>query len=173
MEFQNRKCIRLKNYDYTQNGAYFITICTQDRKPVFGEIKNGFMLLNEAGKIAYDEINNTRILRKENNLYINYFVIMPNHVHFIAEIVGTRRAVSKTELQIEAFSKPVANSVCTIVRSYKAAVTKRIHELYADNDKIWQGRFYEHIIRNEQDYVKIAEYILNNPKKWNEDCFYC
>ena len=134
------------------------------------------MHLNEYGEIAKDEINRANELRKKNGIEISNCVIMPNHVHFIVKIVGTRLAVSASP-QYEAFSKPVSGSLSSVVRSYKAAVTKRIRDVCGGHGKpcpyeIWQGRFYEHIIRNEDDYAKIAEYIENNPAKWQEDRFY-
>ena len=98
----NRKQIRLKDYDYSENGAYFVTICTYEKKCIFGYVKDGIMHCNDYGKIANEEIENTIKLREKSSVTINKYVIMPNHVHLIIEItkesgesdVGTRRAVS-------------------------------------------------------------------------------
>ncbi len=175
-EFRKRKSIRLRNYDYSQCGAYFITICTHGREWLFGKIENGIMICNEYGRIAAEEIVRTNELRKAADISISQYVIMPNHVHFIVEFVGTRLAVSDAP-RYEEFAKPVSESLSSVVRSYKAAVTKHIREACGGHGKpcpyeIWQGRFYDHIIRNEDDYLKISEYIANNPAKWQEDRFY-
>ncbi len=171
INFPRRKQIRLKNFDYTQNGAYFITICTRNREQLFGKIADGNMILSEWGKIAEEEILKTNEIRKDGNFHISYFVVMPNHIHFIAEIVGARCSVPESGFRCEAFSKPVPNSVPTVVRAYKAAVSSRIHKLCGYSEKIWQSRFFDHVIRDEVDYATIAEYIINNPKKWEDDCF--
>ena len=93
MERRRRKEIRLKNYDYTQNGAYFVTICTQNREMLFGDVVDGVMVYNDLGKIAVEEIHNTNELRKNAGICISHYIVMPNHVHFIVEIVGARRVV--------------------------------------------------------------------------------
>ena len=174
-EHRQRKKIRLRHFDYSQNGSYFVTICTQERAMLFGNVTNGTMTYNDYGQIAVEEIHNTNKLRKNAGISISKYIVMPNHVHFILEIVGARRVVPIAP-QYENFSKPTEQSVPTIVRAYKAAVTKRIRRLDGHDTScpydIWQRSFYEHIIRNEQDYITIAEYINNNPLKWEEDRFY-
>ncbi len=175
MEHRRRKQIRLKNCDYSQAGVYFVTICTQGREILFGDIVDGEMVYTDFGRIAVEEIYRTNELRKDAGICISRYIIMPNHVHFIVEIVGARRVVSVVP-QYEDFSKPTTQSVPTIVRAYKAAVTKNIRRLYGHDASctynIWQRSFYEHIIRNEEDFYKISEYIENNPSKWEEDRFY-
>ncbi|MBQ8171959.1 MAG: hypothetical protein IJZ95_08230 [Oscillospiraceae bacterium] len=176
MERRRRKKIRLKNYDYSQNGAYFVTICTQNREMLFGDVVDGEMVYSDLGKIAVEEIEHTNIQRRKDDIFISNYVVMPNHVHFIVNIVGTRLAVS-TKPQFEAFSKPTAKSLSSVIRSYKSAVTKRIRETAGGHGKpcpyvIWQSRYYEHIIRNEDDFLKISEYIVSNPYRWEEDRFY-
>ena len=133
----HRRSIRLKGYDYTQPGAYFVTICTYRRDEIFGEIINGEMILNETGKIARDEWFRTAELRPYVKLYEDEFVIMPNHEHGIIWIVGEaavgrpvvgirRRRIPTTET-IESFGKPVKGSIPTIVRAYKSAVTYAVN----------------------------------------------
>lgn len=175
MEYRKRKQIRLKGYNYSQNGSYFITISTHNREMIFGSIENGEVHLSEFGKIALDEISETNRLRKKFGIFINEFVIMPNHVHMIIQIVGTDNFLSAVE-QCEDFSKPTKQSVSTVVRAYKAAVTKRIREFGKSNMnvpyEIWQGRFHDHIIRSINEYNVISKYIAENPWKWKDDCFY-
>ncbi|HRY82900.1 MAG TPA: transposase [Candidatus Moranbacteria bacterium] len=173
MELKNRKNNRLQNYDYSQNGMYFVTICTKNREELFGGIKNGKMILNELGKIVqkcYLEIP-----KHFDNIYLDQYVIMPNHVHGIIEInfninVGNAYMRSKNTNRTKML-------LSKIVQGFKAAVT-RMENGYDKNNKkervyafptIWQKSFYDHIIRNEISLNKIREYILNNPKNWEQD----
>lgn len=176
MDFKKRKQIRLKGYDYSQSGAYFITICTYNREPIFGFVDNGTMKYSEFGKIAFNEILHTRIIRKKYGISINEFVVMPNHIHVIIQIVGTRRAVSDSS-QCEAFAKPTKQSIPTVVRAYKSAVTRKIREYSNGHGTpcpyvVWQARFHDHIIRNGDEYRAISKYVSENPLKWKDDCFY-
>lgn len=187
-KMNERKQIRLKNYDYSENGAYFVTICTYEKKCIFGYVKDGKMHCNDCGRIANEEIENTIKLRGKNGVRINKYVVMPNHVHLLIELtkesdesgVGTRRAVSTDKYN--AFSKSVSQSISTIVGAYKSAVTRRIdlqsgHGSPCPYEKpakspIWQSRFHDHIIRTQKDYDQIWEYIDTNPLKWELDKYY-
>jgi REP element-mobilizing transposase RayT len=169
----HRRSIRLKGYDYTQSGAYFITFCTYQRMHLFGEVVNGEMVLNDAGKIARDEWFKTAELRPYVKLYEDEFVIMPNHGHGIIWIddddVGARRRRARTDV-IEKFGKPVKGSIPTIVRAYKSAVTYAVNA--AENQRgavLWQRNYYEHIVRNDRELHNIEWYILNNPINWQLD----
>ncbi len=169
----HRRSIRLKGYDYTQPGAYFITICAYQRMHVFGEVINGKMVLNETGKIARDEWFKTAELRPYVKLYEDEFVIMPNHGHGIIwiedEIVGTRRRRIPTETT-EKFGKPVKGSIPTIVRAYKSAVTYAVNaEQNMRGAILWQKNYYEHVIRNDRELQNIGWYIVNNPHNWQLD----
>lgn len=155
---QKRKPIRLKNYDYSQNGAYFITICVKDRKHLLSTIVGADALirpqnkLSEIGLICDKYINNINI--KYDDIMVDKYVIMPNHIHLIVSINGTMRASSPTR------------GVVDVIRSLKTMVTKEI------GHSIWQRTYHDHIIRGENDYQKIWEYIDTNVIKWKEDCFY-
>jgi REP element-mobilizing transposase RayT len=167
-----RRSPRLKGYDYSQNGAYFVTICTQNRELLFGEIVGGEMQLNSIGEIAQIEWLQTAVVRS--NIELDAFVVMPNHVHGIILIaddsVGTQHAVSLQTRQLTTFGKLQPGSLSTIIRSYKSAVTKRINELReTPGATVWQGRYYDHIIRNEAALNSIREYIYNNPARWGLD----
>jgi REP element-mobilizing transposase RayT len=156
-----RKPNRLRGYDYSQNGAYFITICTKNRAELFGEINVGAAIcrptiqLSNAGKMVDESI------RKIPQIYscasIEAYVIMPNHVHLILSLNQTNGR------QVAA---PTTVSVCDIIANMKRAVS--IHIGFSP----WQKSYHDHIIRNEQDYNRIAEYIANNPTKWQNDCFH-
>ena len=158
---QQRKPMRLKGYDYSENGFYFITICTKGRECLFGDVVDGTMLLNECGDIAEKEVLN--IPTHYIDIEIHYFVVMPNHVHIIIALVG------KKSVQAGAASgAPTATqfTLGNIVRGYKSGVSRRI------GHSIWQRNFYDHIIRDEDTYLRISTYIENNPKTWEEDRFY-
>lgn len=175
-----RYSIRLHGYDYSQEGLYFVTICVKDKVCLFGNIVDDEMVLNDAGRIAYQERLNTKILRK--NVRLDEFVIMPNHVHGIIEItdVGANciRPQTTTDecnspLQTENKFRSPSQTLGAIIRGYKAAVTKQINKLHeTQNITIWQRNYYEHIIRNDESYQKITEYIYENPKDWKRDDYY-
>jgi putative transposase len=171
-QIHHRRSIRLKEYDYTQAGAYFITICSYQRGHVFGEIIDGEMKLNPWGEIARDEWFKTAALRSNVELYEDEFVVMPNHIHgiiWLNDEAGTwRRRV--TTNPTEKFGKPVAGSIPTIIRAYKSAVTYAINGL--ENSRgciVWQRNYYEHVIRNEKEFDLIARYIYYNPCNWQMD----
>ena len=141
-----RKNIRLKEYDYSNEGMYFITICTKNRIKLFGEIiETNQMKLTEIGKTVEKSI---KILEQiYHNITIDEYVVMPNHIHMIIIIN------EKNDLTIS-----------RIINQYKGRITKKI------GCSIWQKLFYEHIIRNEKEYIQIKEYIQNNIANWKEDC---
>jgi putative transposase len=180
-EIHHRRSIRLKGYDYSQNGAYFITLCVQDRNPIFGRIVNGEMQLNEFGAIARDEWQKTADMRK--NIEMDEFIVMPNHFHGIIVIddgingTGTLQRAPTAPTR-EQFGKPTSNTIPTIIRGFKAAVTKQINTIqinagvYNMPERIWQKNYYEHVIRNETSLNKIREYIMSNPLNWKEDDYY-
>jgi len=187
-KIHHRRSIRLQGYDYSQNGAYFITLCAQDRKPIFGKIVSGEMQLSPFGIIVRDEWLKTAEMRK--NIEMDEFVVMPNHFHGI--IVIDDRGWARLEMNgaadlgtgtvhraptpiIERFGKPTSNTIPTIIRGFKAAVTKQINTIqinagvYNMPERIWQKNYYEHVIRNETSLNKIREYIMSNPLNWKED----
>ena len=158
---KNRKSNRLKNYNYSQNGIYFLTICTKNRKEFFGEIKNGKMYLNDYGKIVekcwLDLPNHYK------NCILDTCVIMPNHIHTIIEINNI--------LNVGTGFKPVptGHSLSEIIRGFKTFSSKYINKLKNPNIFQWQRSFYDHVIRNETSLNKIREYIIENPKMWERD----
>jgi REP element-mobilizing transposase RayT len=174
----HRRSIRLRGYDYSQAGAYFITIVTQDRTCLLGDVVDGQMRLNEFGEIVREEWLRTAQMRS--NVALDAFVIMPNHLHGIIILRdrtspdggGTwqpaptfRRAPT-----VERFGKPTSNSIPTIVRLFKSATTKRINiARRMPTIAVWQRNYYEHIIRNESALGRIREYIETNPLQWAVD----
>ena len=165
-----RRSIRLKDYDYSQAGAYFVTLCTRNKECIFGKVVNGEMVLNKCGKVVEEEWVKTAEIRK--NVELDVFVVMPNHFHGIAAIIEDCRGTARcapTEHNRQ-FGKMTSASLPAIIRSFKSAVTRQINELrdtpYAP---VWQRNYYEHVIRNEKDLNEIKEYIVSNPLKWDLD----
>lgn len=175
-EKHHRRSIRLHGYDYSQSGAYFVTICTQNRECLLGEIAEGEMQPSPAGKMVqavWDEIP------------VNYpgidvaeFVLMPNHVHGVIVIVGAPPCGRPEDRSEQARGAPMALmhlSLPDVVHRFKTMTTKR----YTDGvrklgwppfpGKLWQRNYWEHVIRNESDYLRISEYIQNNPARWEHD----
>jgi REP element-mobilizing transposase RayT len=169
-----RSSIRLKNYDYSQSGMYFITICVQKHQWLFGKISDGGMILNDFGKIAYNEWMNTPHIRR--NVQLDAFVVMPNHIHGIIVITDGRGELHSPlndsphiDTSMGECNSPLrgtSNTVGAIMRGYKSAVTKQL------GYSIWQRNYWEHIIRNEKSYQRIADYIINNPVNLENDKFY-
>ena len=167
----HRRSIRLPEYDYTQAGAYYVTICTLDRMCLFGDVVNGEMALNEYGRIARDEWIRAGELRP--NVKTDAFVVMPNHIHGIVVIGDNdyrRGTMHRAPTKTERFGKPVAGSLPTIVRCYTAAVTRHINRLRnTPGAKLWQRNYWEHVIRNGREMEHIRRYIIENPMRWKDD----
>ena len=183
---KNRKSPRASWWDYSSPGVYFVTICTKDRAHLFGEIQDGKMHYSHSGIIAniiWYEIKN-----HFPTVELDEFVVMPNHIHGMINInppadldsdlksesespsidvrtgiVGTGHALS---LPNAALSLP---SLSTIVGSYKSAVTKHCNRLGLPSG--WQSRFHDVIVKSENDYERIKNYIINNPSNWKNDDF--
>jgi len=184
---------RLKGWDYGKNGYYFVTICTKDRIHYFGDVINGMVQLSEIGKIAFDELQKTPEIRKDMNVTLGEFVIMPNHIHCIIiigknEYNNNRRDAMRCDnncrdatccdnncrdamhgISTNKFG-PQSKNLPSIIRGFKSAVTKRAKIINPDFS--WQPNYYEHIIRDEKSFETISEYIINNPLKWNKDKYY-
>ncbi|SHK80569.1 REP element-mobilizing transposase RayT [Desulforamulus aeronauticus DSM 10349] len=147
-----RKPNRLMGYDYSQNGAYFITICVKDRRELLWNVGATFgrPLCDHKHLSKYEEIYHSSVI-------IDKYVIMPNHVHMLI--------VLKND-DLENGRPKVAPTISRIIQQFKGSISKQI------GSSIWQKLFHDHIIRNEQDYLEIWQYIDTNPIKWEEDCFY-
>lgn len=184
---------RAQWWDYGWNGAYFVTICTQDRKHYFGEVVDGKMVFSPLGAIA--DVLWHEIPHHFKNVELGDFTVMPNHVHGVLILdkpdgtVETLHATSPTPEQtlhsdtlheetLHATSlrermagiSPEPESVPVIVRSYKAAVTKHARRLGLEME--WQPRFHDHIIKNDVAYQQISDYIVTNASRWLEDKFF-
>ena len=222
----HRRTIRLKGYDYSQPGAYFVTICTHENHSLFGKIVDGEMQLNELGKAV--EFTWNDLVNHVDGIELGPFVIMPNHIHAIIQIIEvgaglepartepartepvrteparteparteptytdpthtepihtepTRTEPTRTErartepARTEPTLTPMKaqTPLPEIVRQLKTFSAKRINILRKTTGKpVWQRNYYEHIIRNDQSFQKIGEYILSNPIQWENDRYY-
>ena len=163
----NRRSIRLQEYDYSQDGFYYITICTRNRECIFGEILNGEIELSKIGKIANECWN--QIPKHFNNVMLDEMIIMPNHLHGIVIVENNhcRGLINQTPTDwiLQRDPRLVLGK---IIRFYKARTTRLIHK-----NEIryftWQRNYYEHIIHNEKELYAIREYIINNPLQWHLD----
>jgi REP element-mobilizing transposase RayT len=174
-ECHHRRSIRLKGYDYSQAGAYFVTIVTKDQVCLFGEVVGEGMRLNEYGVIA----DHVWLAIPDHFLSVELddYIIMPNHIHGIIVITETVGATHASSLQnmsplqnMSSMPGPQPQSVSSIVGSLKSAVTKRINEIRQTfGTPIWQRNYYEQIIRDEESLQRIRQYILDNPAQWAFD----
>lgn len=167
----NRRSIRLKGYDYSQAGAYFITIVAQDRMHLFGEVGKGEMQLNAAGRMILAEWE--ALPQRFPTVEIDAFVVMPNHVHGIVIITdgpGVVGAGSEPAPTTPATAHTARHGLPEIVRQFKTFSARRINALRGTPGvSVWQRNYYEHIIRNDEALERIRRYILENPARWMRD----
>lgn len=182
-DIHHRRSIRLRAYDYSKPNAYFVTICSQNRVCLFGDIQDGKMLLNHAGLMTikwYQALPN-----KFTNLQCDEFICMPNHIHFIIHIVGldTQYSVGahpcvctiKKHEQPDNGQTKTNTNIPTIVQWYKTMTTNEYIQgvkqkgWQAFNEKLWHRNYWEHVIRYENELNQIREYIQTNPIHWEQD----
>jgi REP element-mobilizing transposase RayT len=173
-EIHDRQTIRMKSYDYSKPGNYFITICTQNKISLFGEIANKEIILNAPGlmiKKWWLELN-----IKFENIKLHDFIIMPNHFHGIIEIVKRTPPENLNEAKnIDSFSQ---TPLPEMIQWFKTMTTNEyIHGVIQKawkpfESKVWQRNYYEHIIRDRQDFLNTVDYICENPLKWDEDQYH-
>jgi len=184
MIHRQRKPNRLRNFDYSLSGYYFVTICTKNRQKYFGDIIDNKMILNNYGEIIKKYW--LEIPKHFNNVELDEFVVMPNHVHGIIiiesnnNVVGVsfmkpeiKMAIAKSNRHMVLMNQKTGliNQTPTlglIIRYFKSKCTYEIHK-NGFNNKLWQRNYYEHIIRTEYSLFKIRQYIRDNPKNWGED----
>lgn len=186
-QIHSRHSIRLKEFDYSGNGAYFVTICTYKRECDLGNVVKGEMNQNSSGKIVEEELIVS--VDKRPNFQLDVYKIMPNHLHFIVFIksdVGARRCLAQKNIANQGQSTglplqpnvgvmrcitqkrgSIPKSLNEFVGNFKSFTSKRINKLNnTPGIPLWQRNFYEHIIRNEMELDKIRDYIIHNPSNW-------
>jgi REP element-mobilizing transposase RayT len=178
-----RKNLRLKGYDYSQNGCYFVTICTKDRRPILGDILLEFgnmptelnrhipvgancvrpldnvvsIKLSPIGMVVENKI--PVLSNTYGNIFVDKYVVMPNHVHAIISIMSDK-------LQELSWRTKFAPTISRIIKQFKGAITKRL------GLTVWQKSFYDRVIRDEREYENVAEYIAKNPSNWTNDDYF-
>jgi REP element-mobilizing transposase RayT len=175
-KFKNKYRItshRLKNYDYSSSGAYFITICTKNREHFFGKIVQGEMEMNELGKMT--EKYWKGIPNHFPDVVLDEFVIMPNHIHGVLFLFPSVETKNFLSLQTPLHNHGTRRTIGSIIRGFKIGVTKYVHA-ETNNDLflpvVWQPNYYDRIIRNEDELNRVREYIFLNPKRWDKDNLY-
>ncbi|GAB4487281.1 MAG: transposase [Raineya sp.] len=171
---------RLVGRDYSQEGVYFITICCEGRICFLGDVQENEVILNDWGKIVEEEI--LLSIEKRTDWKFHQWVIMPNHLHFLIEIVNTSNIDTHNvvdthcsaylqQQQQTLHRKP--RSISSFVAIFKSKTTKKIREMIENPEqKIWQNNYHDHIVRNQDSFNKIYNYIGNNPMMWQKDKFY-
>ncbi len=173
-QIHQRRSIRLPGFDYTQLGAYFVTICADRRECLFGKVADGDVVLNHFGRLAHEEWTYTEIIRPE--VQLDEFVIMPNHIHGIITMrqpEGSVGAHGRAPLSCEdaPLQRP-PRSLGSLIAGFKSPVTKRINQSrHTPGQPVWQRNYYEHVIRGERDLHRIRQYIRDNPARWAEDIY--
>ncbi|OGC91351.1 MAG: hypothetical protein A2W25_09240 [candidate division Zixibacteria bacterium RBG_16_53_22] len=172
INYPNRHTIRLQGFDYSKNGVYFINISTVQKICIFGKIIKGEMVLNDIGIEAERCWNEIPVHFRDVALLEHR--VMPNHVHGIIVIKYIRKADTACRVptggRFESFSKPTVNSIPTIIRSYKSAVTKAVNQKFPKMEsRIWQPRYYERIIHNYKELQNVINYIKTNPANWESE----
>ncbi|MFT4073246.1 MAG: transposase [Dysgonamonadaceae bacterium] len=195
-QYPDRRSVRLRGYDYSQPGLYFITLCTYNYKHLFGAIRNGEMILSEHGQTVHNCWLETELIRP--NLTLGDFVVMPNHFHAVFAINNLSFCLNKHVItdecgnhmsdkynlllpphsgELDSFLPPsslqhgTSKTVGAIVRGFKSSVAKHLHAT-GFTDRLWQRNYHEHIIRNKTSLHRISKYIVSNPARWQDDCFY-
>ncbi len=169
---RERKKIRLRDYDYSKNGYYFITICTKNREEWFGAIESGTMRLSKFGEVARNFW--VEIPEHFKEVSAGEFLVMPNHLHGV--LIIERNMVGNAYLRahernafLHSLQDRTKMLLSKTIQQYKASVTHKINNLQNDIPFQWQRSFYDHVIRNESELSRIREYIQNNPLKWDLD----
>ena len=172
VETRRRSPIRITGYDYSQEGAYFVTICAQGRKSLFGNVVDDQMQLTKYGALVHSYWHELPF--KYSFINLDHFVIMPNHTHGIIIIVGagSPRPYDTSSPNGGGETPPLQNhsTLSQIIGYFKYQSAKRINNLKGTpGAKVWQRNFYEHVIRDDESLKRIQEYIITNPKRWSLD----
>ncbi|MHC1784203.1 MAG: transposase [Anaerolineaceae bacterium] len=177
MGLPQRRSIRLPGFDYSQSGIYFITIRTHNRRRLFGTIRGGKMRLSKFGEIILEEIERTPSIRQE--IIVDVFQILPDHIHIVIIISpvgahgcapedGCAPAGGRPSAPTMPIRKPKSDG--SFIAGFKSITTSRINKNRANlGVPVWQRNYYEHIIRDDEDWERIREYILSNPSNWGKD----
>ena len=172
--FENRgtrRSTRLPEFDYSRVGMYFVTICAEQRRCIFGQAHGSEIVQSRIGEIV--RACWIEIPEHFPNVKVESYVVMPNHLHGILTIdtkLPDANLRDKPPLTSELFGRPVPKSIPTIIRSFKSAASKRARESgLMTAGSIWQRGYFERVLRNTREYVDVTNYILQNPVRWADD----
>ncbi len=174
--YRRKGAYRLRGYDYTSEGVYFITICTYEREHFFGEVLSGIMKLSTIGRIVEEEWKKTPAIRQSIHLSLDAYCLMPNHFHALL-IIGDPKLPNRsnrlpfTDAIPTQFGGSHSQTIGAIVRGFKGSCTKRIRTENNTHFR-WQAKFHDHVVRDNHSWEIIRQYIINNPQRWKEDRFY-
>lgn len=170
----HRRSIRLSGYDYSQNGAYFVTVCTQNRDCLFGAVEDGNMVLNSHGQIVFDVWSH--LPEHYFHVQLDQFVVMPNHFHGIIVLnrdnvgAGLKPAPTNEIVNQNQPGPAKIHALPEIIRGFKTFSSRQINDMRgAPGDRLWQRNYYEHVIRNESEWNRLRQYIVDNPVRWDID----
>ncbi len=172
---KTRRSVRLNGYDYRRNGLYFVTVCTNRHECLFGTVVDGEVILSAIGRIVAEEWQRTAELRE--NVELDAFVVMPNHIHGIIVIRNNDERAFRRDASTAAHGEPnrtlQANSLGAIIGRFKGKVSRCVHDMPKCRDlTVWQRNYFDHIIRSEKSLQAIREYVAMNPARWTEDSLY-
>lgn len=183
MNLSKRKNLRLPQYDYTQAGGYFVTMCTFEHLCLFGKIQNCTLSLNDCGRIAHECWE--KIPTIYSHIQLDEFIVMPNHIHGILIIDDKRRMKRDAQRgdqrnegwanqrEEERARQCLAPTLGVVIGQFKSVVTKRMNALRdTPGTYVWQRNYHDHIIRDEMDLNRIRKYIRDNPREWKNDTYY-
>jgi putative transposase len=159
--------IRLRGYDYTSSGLYFLTICPHEKRCIFGQIIDGQAVLSRAGVIVRECW--IGIPEHFSQARLHEFVIMPNHLHGIVEVCGKLGRSGAASLRGRNPTSVAPGSLGAIVRSFKGAATKRVHEDLEWSGEVWQRNYFERVVRDGEEFSAATRYVLENPERWEWD----
>ncbi len=171
----HRQSVRWRGFDYTSEGAYFVTICVQNRQSIFGEIQNGIMILNDVGAMIQDTW--FQMPDRYSGIALDAFVVMPNHIHGIVVLNPPEVGVTPRGCPVAAGQArgPAPTSLSKVIHRYKSLTTAR-YRCAVDEQRwppfehrLWQRNYFDHVIRDEDDLNRIRDYIVENPKNWATD----
>lgn len=165
---RNRRSIRLSWFDYRRNGAYFVTICTFEKRHTLASVEAKKTILTDLGRLASSCW--LEIPQHNQKMICDAFVIMPNHVHGLLLIADLWNPATFTPELPRTFGLPIPRALSTAIANYKAAVTRKARRIEKyGSDYIWQRNFYERIIRDTDEFNAVRFYIHENPKRWHSD----
>lgn len=167
-----RRSIRLPEFDYARYGPFFVTLCVENRRCIFGAIAAGQMRLNRFGQIIEDEWLRSAEIRRET--MFDAYVVMPNHFHGIVSVLNAENErLGRVGAHSGAPLRRQSRSLGSLIAQLKATTTRRINEYRGTpGTAVWQRNYYEHVIRDERDLERIREYIAANPARWEEDGYH-